>query len=210
MKSLSVIFILFIALMLITKGEVYFGFVVLLFTFFTAIKSAASSPYGDFSKTAEEINAIVQSRKKGDVDIDYLSYPEQLAMKEQQRQQGIRDRARERAKRKSEAKRVRRVYYTDSNTDDLCDDNLIFSVSPEGAFSNNDDYFVDSTITNDAAIEETYINPSTGMIMICGIGGIDAGGHFWGESDSFDNSITDCFSSLDDANDCFTNTMDEW
>jgi len=222
MKSLSVIFILSVALILIAKGQVYFGFVVLLFTFFSVIKLAASSPYGDFSKTAEEIKAIIQSRKKVDVDIDYLSYPEQVAMKEQQRQQGLRDRARERAKRKSEAKRVRRVYLPVENNivsvDDSWDDSVLPSFS-EGNLDNEYEPFIQPLISNNSTFfEEVVVNCSTGLVMVGGIGGIDSGGHCWGQSDSFDNSINDCFSSLDDscnffddASDSFASCgMDEW
>jgi len=219
MKSFSVIIILSTALLLISKGQVYLGFVLMLFTFFTVIKFAASSVYGDFSKTAEEIKAIVKSRKK--VDINYLSYPEQIALKEEYRQQGIKDRERMRANRKLKSKRTRRIHHSTSNLDVLFDgndwdDNLIVSTSTDDVFANDDNYYIDNTICNTDAIEETYVNPTTGMIMIGGIGGIDAGGHFWCESDSFDDSFSDSFSSiddsfsLDDSSDCFSTGMDDW
>jgi len=219
MKSLSVIFILSVALIFIAKGEVYFGFIVLLFTFFTVIKLAASSVYGDFNLTATEIRAIVQSRKK--VDIDYLSYPEQLAMKEQQRQQGIRDRARERAKRKAEAKRVRRVHLPVGNNivsvDDSWDDNTLFSTSiSRGLY--DDDYFFNNGVISDSDIfDGVRINPNSGLVLL-GNSLIDVGGNCIGQSNWDNNPHDDCFSSLDDIcsssfdeiNDCFTNCMDEW
>jgi len=182
MKSLSVIFILSVALIFIAKGEVYFGFIVLLFTFFTVIKLAASSVYGDFNLTATEIRAIVQSRKK--VDIDYLSYPEQLAMKEQQRQQGIRDRARERAKRKAEAKRVRRVHLPVGNNivsvDDSWDDNTLFSTSiSRGLY--DDDYFFNNGVISDSDIfDGVRINPNSGLVLL-GNSLIDVGGNCIGQ-----------------------------
>ncbi len=221
MKSISVIFILSVALMLIAKGEVYFGFVVLLFTFFTFIKLAASSPYGDFSKTAEEIKAIIQSRKKVDIDIDYLSYPEQVAMKEQQRQQGIRVRARERAKRKAEAKCVRRVYLPVENKatsfDDSWDDNAV-SLTSINSDIYDDDYFFNNGVISDSDIfDGIRINPNSGLVLL-GNSLIDVGGNCIGQSDWDNNPHDDCFSSLDDIcsssfddiNDCLTNSMDEW
>ncbi|MGK0270786.1 MAG: hypothetical protein ACI88H_001436 [Cocleimonas sp.] len=220
MKSLSVIFILSIALMLIAKGEVYFGFIVLLFTFFTAIKSAASSSYGDFSKTAEEINAIVQSRKKGDVDIDYLSYPEQLAMKEKQGQQRIRDRVRVRAKRKAKANRIRRVYLSVENnripgSDSLDDDTLMPTFISSDLYS-EDDFFNNDVIIDSEIFDWIRVNPSTGLPLL-GNSGIDVAGHCIGQSYLDDNLSNDCFSllndsfsSCDDTNDYFTNSMDEW
>ncbi|WP_019030064.1 hypothetical protein [Colwellia piezophila] len=221
MKSLSVIFILSVALILIAKGQVYFGFVVLLFTFFTVIKLAASSPYGDFSKTAEEIKAIIQSRKKVDVDIDYLSYPEQVAMKEQQRQQGFRVRARERAKRKAEAKCVRRVYLPVENNivsvDDSWDDNTLFSTSISRGLYDDDDFFNNGVISDSDIFDGIKINPNSGLVLL-GNSLIDVGGNCIGQSDWDNNPHDDGFSSLDDIcsssfediNDCLINSMDEW
>ncbi len=211
MKSLSVIFILSVALMLIAKGEVYFGFVTLLIIFFTVMKLAASSVYGDFSKTPEEIIAAVKKHKK--IDIDYLSYPEQLALKELQRQQGIRDRARESVKKKAKAKRIRRVYLPVENKSASVDDSWGDSILPifiESDSNNDEDYFSFLIETNSSPFEEIYVNPSTSLVMLGGIGGVDAGGHCWGQSDSFDNSINDCFSSLDDSCNFFDDASDSF
>jgi hypothetical protein len=222
MRSLSVIFILCLSFILISINEVYFGFVLLLLTFITVIKYAASSPYGDMSKTQEEIKgAIIQARKEVEVDINYLSYPEQIAMKEKYRQQGIKDRARERAQRKSKAKRFRRFYHPINTCSSSCssgNDDFILTSPQNDMFEHDDDYFIHKTVSENDVIEETYVNPTTGMIMIGGIGGIDAGGHVWGESDSFNDSFSDStssfddttFSSFDDSYDTFTTDEGEW
>jgi len=221
MRSLSVIFILCLSFILISINEVYLGFVLLLFTFITVIKYAASSPYGDMSKTQEDIkDAIIQARKEVKVDINYLSYPEQIAMKEKYRQQGIKDRARERAQRKSKAKRFKRFYHPINTCSSSCssgNDDFILTCPQKDMFEHDDGYFIHKTLNENDAIEETYVNPTTGMIMIGGIGGIDAGGNLWGQSDLFDDSFSDSFSSIDDSfssfddsNDCFSSGMDDW
>jgi hypothetical protein len=178
------------------------------------MKFAVSSVYGDFSKTAIEIKALVRSQRK--VDFHYLSYPEQLTEMEKRRKQGIADRKRKSAENK--VNRTKRVYRRrgSSNTSfEVLDDDLISTNSTSRLFDNDDDFFIDSTINKHDAFEETYINPSTGMIMIGGMGGVDAGGHFWGENDSFDtfindSSLDDTFSSFDESNDCFSCNMDEY
>ncbi|MCP4987422.1 MAG: hypothetical protein GY928_15605 [Colwellia sp.] len=211
MKSLSVIFILSVALMLIAKGEVYFGFVTLLIIFFTVMKLAASSVYGDFSKTPEEIIAAVKKHKK--IDIDYLSYPEQLAMKEQQRQQRVRDRARECAKRKAKAKRLRRVYLPVESSCTSGDSPWDDSVVPtfiEGNSDTDDDYQILQNDINSPSVEEIYVNPSTGLIMVGGMAGVDSSGHCWGQSDWDDNLSSDCFSSLDDSFNSFDDSNDSF
>lgn len=220
MKSISVIFTLSVAILLIVKGEVYSGLVLILIIFAIIIKLAASSVFGDFSKTAVEIKAIVKKQKK--VDIDYLSYPDQLAMKKKYKQQAIRDRAKERDSRKNKTKRMRKTRLPfGSNNPSVAhpwDAESIFSVSIISDSDSNDDYLIhEPSCNNSMPSEGIVVNPSTGLVMLCGIGGIDTGGHVWGESNSVENSINGCctsiddsFSSFDDTYNCIVSSMDEW
>jgi hypothetical protein len=70
-------------------------------------------------------------------------------------------------------------------------------------------------------IEETIINPTTGLPMMGGIGGFDAGGSTWCETDSFNepfnNSFNDSFTGIsdddtsifDDSSDSFSSSFDD-
>jgi hypothetical protein len=177
--------------------------------------------YGDFSKTRYEIELYLKSQEKPSVD--YLSYPEQKIMNEKIKQQEVRNRKKKSAKNKAKAKRKVRRYKLINTRGTLFDDNafdedVIMYSSAQIEFDNDDNYFIDETLNNSSVIvDETYVNPSTGMIMIGGIGGIDSGGHTWGEPDSFNDSFSDSFSSiddsfslLDDSSDCFSTDMDDW
>jgi hypothetical protein len=194
MRSLGVILVLIFSFTLIVNKEVYIGFMLLLFTFITVIKYAASSVYGDFSRTAEEIKSYVKLQEKKP-SFDYLSYPEQKVVIEERRKQDVIDRKRKSAENKAQAKRTKRIYRRTASTNpslDVWDDYLI----------------QEQTCNNSMPFEETYINPSTGMIMIGGIGGIDAGGNFWGQSDYFDDSFSDSFSSIDDTSSSLNDSSD--
>jgi hypothetical protein len=220
MKLFSVILIFCVtAWLLILNNEIYLGFMLMVFTYFTLLIQAASSVRGDFSKTALEIEQFVKSQKK--VAFDYLSYPEQLKEIEKRKAQGIRDRKRKIAANKaSRAKRTRRIYRRSDNTNTKAsfvpwDDDLTPPHAINGLFDDGDDYFIDSSISDNDAFEEIYVNPSTGLIMIGGMGGIDAGGHCWGQSDSFNDSFScssfdDSSSSFDDSSNCFSSSLDEW
>jgi hypothetical protein len=145
----------------------------------------------------------------------YLSYPEQLIMIEERKKQGIKERKRKSAKNKAKARRISRR--TDNNTSFDAWDNDLISTNSTSSLSDNDDViFIDETTTDIDSFEETYINPSSGMIMIGSIGGIDAGGNVWGQSNSFDDlssdshsSIEDSFNSFDDSIDFTNSGMDE-
>jgi len=231
MKLFSVILIFCVtACLLILNSEIYLGFMLMAFTYLTLIIQAASSVRGDFSKTAIEIKQHIKSQAK--VDFDYLTYHEQLAVIEERRKQGVADRKRKSAAKNIKAKRARRLYRRSDNTNssfDTWDDDFTTPHAINGVFD-DDDYFIDTTIDDSSSFEMPIINVSTGLPIAMlsngcsGMAGVDVGGHMWGESDSFDNSINDSFSSFDDSFSSFDDSscsfddssdiascgMDEW
>ncbi len=224
MKSLSVILFLCFSFVLIANNQVYFGFVILIFTFLTVIKFAASSVRGDFSKTADEIKPAVKKKQK--IDINYLSYPEQLVMLEEIKQQAARDRATERAKRKVRVKQPRRVYIpvqnSDVSYDAFSDDDVLPMLFNNDTDNYHENFINPSLALNSAPFEEVYVNPATGLPMLstgCSVmaAAVDVGGNLWGQSDLFNDSFSDSFSTIDDSissfdesNDCFSTDMDDY
>ncbi len=172
-----------------------------IFIYLTVIKYIASSPYGNFSKTTFEIEALIKSQKK--VDFDYLSYPEQLIEIEKRKAQGVRDRKKKSAENKAKAKRVRHKYLQAHNTTSSFNawDDLTLAHSASNLFNDDDDYFIDTTIGDSDSLEMPKTNPTTGFVMLSNTSsaGLDAGGCFFGEIPSLDDSINGSFSSIDDS-----------
>lgn len=203
MKSLGVVLLFVAGLFFFTQGEIYFGCVSLSMGLLSLFTVALSSPYGDFSKTAKEIKEGVAHQRK--IDSSYLSYPEQRALKEkQERQRIVSGKFNAMQRQRVNAQRVALgSTCVGSSLDDIHETTDVFvSDSSMPIFSDN----------CQMPIEEIYVNPTTGQPIICGMGGmggIDAGGHVWGEPDSFSSS-NDTFSSFDDSNDSFSSITGEW
>jgi len=218
MKLVSMIFVVVVACVLIANGEIYLGFMLIVFTYLTIIKLAASSVYGDFNKTAMEIKRYTRSQIN--IDFDYLPYHQQLAVIEERKNQGIKERKRKRAINKARAERRKHLNHPASINaailhDVNWDDDLTSASSTNDLFESDDDFFINNTISDSDGFEMPIFNPSTGLPMLSsgcsGMGGgVDVGGNMWGETDSFDNSINDCFSSFDDSFGSFDDTSDSF
>lgn len=191
----------YLSFLLITEGEIYAGMLVLIPIYVFAMKLASTSIYGDFTKTAKGIKSIVEKRNNPAAYNSKLTEKEKLAQRAEYRRQGTQfvERGRlghlSRPKYKKHQQTAVVAVTLSSCSDEIITTSPLFDIPIDSG-----DYAINDTVKIlPEPLDNLLVNPTTGNFMIGGIGGIDSGGKFFGQSDIEDTFSNDSFSSFDDS-----------
>lgn len=198
-KLISVLFGGYLSFALITQGEFYAGMLVFISTYAFTLKLAATSICGDLSKTAK---GIVEKRNNSVTYSRNLPTKERLALRAEYRRQGTQFIETGRVGHSPRAKyKKHQQHAIVAATLTSCSTGVDTSPPPMDIANDSDDNVINAPLElTSLSTDDMAVNPTTGLPMMGGMGGVDSSGHFWGETDSF---MSDSLSSFDDSSSSF-------